>query len=416
MKVSTLSKMGLGVCAAILLILSSCKKEDNTTDPPEPPQNTGWTPTKLVKDNSGFTIRYEGDSTAGGSIPGFNSRIIPLDIFKIGPLLFFSYLHERTLQQGTNYSFYGKLFFPNGTLQNESGYTYPSGGIQKPLSSSYKFLYAKSTSTSFGPYVELIDIKAGTSIYGTYNVGTPRYTYTGDVVHDPTPSTPLQRLGGVWYGSNEFVINKQLRRYEDEHIDQATRQNGMKGGVVEPIFNSPNYIAVFIGRDSVFAFVQDTTATPAGAPTWAAPLNGITGEVQQSFVKISSTGNKIGICFHTDQRYVTTISYDVASNTFTKVLDNTLLTYSGTGTDFDIDEFGNAYYTGYAGNGSNTAGVSIYKLDNTGNSLVGMDNFMITGSVELLKHCAGKVYLALSYYQDASGNQKGPQYMLLQQD
>ncbi len=90
--------------------------------------------------------------------------------------------------------------------------------------------------------------------------------------------------------------------------------------------------------------------------------------------------------------------------------------YSGTETDYDIDEDGNLYYSGYAGAGANTSGVSIYKLTPSGASVVGMDNFMNYGTVDLIKYYHGKVYLAVSIYKDTKGNQVGPKVVFLKQE
>lgn len=63
---------------------------------------------------------------------------------------------------------------------------------------------------------------------------------------------------------------------------------------------------------------------------------------------------------------------------------------------FDLDEGGNLYYAGYAGNGSNENGVSVYKISGNGaTTLVGVDNFLKFGTVAKLKYLYGKLYLAV---------------------
>ena len=81
-------------------------------------------------------------------------------------------------------------------------------------------------------------------------------------------------------------------------------------------------------------------------------------------------------------------------------LNQVTLEYSGTGSDIDLDENGNVFYTGYAGNGTNTSGVSIYKKSNSGTpTLVGNDNLLKSGTVVKLRVLMGKVYIAVTAKQ-----------------
>ena len=89
-------------------------------------------------------------------------------------------------------------------------------------------------------------------------------------------------------------------------------------------------------------------------------------------------------------------TYDAPSNTLTKVLDNAPLSFAGPDSDFDVDELGNAYYTGYAGNGTNQAGVSIYKKSAVAETVVGGDNVLKYGTVVKLKLLNGKVFFVVT--------------------
>jgi len=103
--------------------------------------------------------------------------------------------------------------------------------------------------------------------------------------------------------------------------------------------------------------------------------------------------------FNENAFIINTYRYDFASNTLTQNLSNIALDGTGIGLDYDLDEEGNVYYTGYAGNGSNTDGVSVYKRTALGKELAGSDDFMISGKVVRLKFLNDKVYLAVTASQ-----------------
>jgi len=77
-------------------------------------------------------------------------------------------------------------------------------------------------------------------------------------------------------------------------------------------------------------------------------------------------------------------------------LDGASLLY-GSETDSDIafDEHGNMYYTGYANNGANKQGISIYKISTGSQTLVGSDNFLKFGEVIKIKYLSDIIYLAV---------------------
>ncbi len=92
-----------------------------------------------------------------------------------------------------------------------------------------------------------------------------------------------------------------------------------------------------------------------------------------------------------------TYSYNFNTKAFTKGLEGAILDYSGDGSDIDFDEFGNIYYSGYAANGTNKIGVSIYKKAIDGQTTrIGTDDFLKFGTIVKLKIFMGKVYFALN--------------------
>ena len=98
-----------------------------------------------------------------------------------------------------------------------------------------------------------------------------------------------------------------------------------------------------------------------------------------------------------DTKKYWTYTYNFTTKILAKGQEGILLDYSGEGSDIDFDEFGNIYYSGYAANGSNKVGVSIYKKGIDGQTTrIGADDFLKFGTIIKLKVLMGKVYFALN--------------------
>jgi hypothetical protein len=137
--------------------------------------------------------------------------------------------------------------------------------------------------------------------------------------------------------------------------------------------------------------LQRITGTSVGA--------GLSNDLNiKKFRHYSDDGKVIGLYFQDlDSRKCWTFSFNYVNHTLTQGLQGELLDYSTNNSDIDIDEFGNVFYSGIAGNGNNINGVSIYKKDITGSvSLVGSDNFLKFGEVVKIKHLYGQVYVAVT--------------------
>ena len=117
-----------------------------------------------------------------------------------------------------------------------------------------------------------------------------------------------------------------------------------------------------------------------------------------TFRKYSLDGTTIGLVFKDiNTNTYWSYSYNFTTQIVTKGVENVILDYSSSGSDIDADEFGNIYYSGVAGNGSMTNGVSIYKKEITGSTtVVGNDNFLTFGTISKLKYLYGKVYLVVT--------------------
>lgn len=174
----------------------------------------------------------------------------------------------------------------------------------------------------------------------------------------------------------------------------------------KPSGNPKSIIYAFdLRSDSLIAnFVLDSINGSGFPEQYIEQITGLTvgaGLSNNSSMKkirhYSADGRLFGMFF---QDIVTkkcwTYSFDYTTHTFTKGLENTTLDYSAEGSDIDLDEYGNVYYSGMAGNGSNALGVSIYKKDISGAvTLIGGDNFLKYGEIVQLKYLFGKVYLAV---------------------
>ncbi len=143
------------------------------------------------------------------------------------------------------------------------------------------------------------------------------------------------------------------------------------------------------------SFVE-TPATLVASVPYTPYYPNFTGTAK-TYRHYSKDGKQMGLfVYHPDSQKYYSFTYNFQTKTLQKVLDGVSLTY-GNETDSDIafDEQGNLYYTGYANNGNNKEGVSIYKISTGGNTLVGRDNFLKFGEVVKLKYLLGKMYVAV---------------------
>jgi len=177
--------------------------------------------------------------------------------------------------------------------------------------------------------------------------------------------------------------------------------------VNKPLGQAKSVIYSFdLRSDSLFAnLVFDTVSISTGFTTQyiekitaLAIGSGLSNSSGIKKIRHYSTDGKIfGMLFQDiNTKKCWTYSFDYTTHTFTKGMENASLDYSAAGSDIDLDEYGNVYYSGVAGNGSNASGVSIYKKSISGSStLIGNDNILKYGEVIQLKFLFGKVYLAV---------------------
>ncbi|GEM_PF-1233386 len=112
-------------------------------------------------------------------------------------------------------------------------------------------------------------------------------------------------------------------------------------------------------------------------------------------------------------RKVWTYTYNFVTDQLKSSLNNIALPYSDLGSDMDLDEEGNVYYSGAAGNGTNSTGVTIYKQSAASNTIIGADNFLKFGEIVRLKYLNGKVHMVVT--GNISGYKAWAQLTLLSQ-
>ena len=172
------------------------------------------------------------------------------------------------------------------------------------------------------------------------------------------------------------------------------------------IFTYGQYRTLFVRTDSVIAYTindERTQMTKKAAVTISGMSSTANVETKRHY---SVDGKTLGVLIEDiTQDKFWTFSYNFDTHVLVKGLDGVSLEYSGEGTDFDLDEFGNIYYSGFAGNGSNTNGVSIYKKAINGNvTVIGTDNFLKFGTIMKVKSLDGKIFVAVTGKQTNTSN------------
>lgn len=155
-------------------------------------------------------------------------------------------------------------------------------------------------------------------------------------------------------------------------------------------------VAEYMPTDLPEPTFKETPATLVASVPYTPYYPGFSGTAK-TYRHYSKDGNQMGLfVYHADAKKYYSFTYNFQTKTLQKVLDGVSLTHS-TETDSDIafDEQGNLYYIGYANNGTNKEGISVYKISSGGNTLVGNDNFLKFGEVVKLKYLLGKIYIVV---------------------
>ncbi|WP_026752481.1 hypothetical protein [Sediminibacterium sp. C3] len=155
-------------------------------------------------------------------------------------------------------------------------------------------------------------------------------------------------------------------------------------------------VAEYVPTDLPVPVFKETPATVVASVPYIPYYPSFTGTAK-TYRHYSKDGKQMGLfVYHPDTKKYFSFVYNFQTKELRKVLDGASLLY-GSETDSDIafDEHGNMYYTGYANNGANKQGISIYKISNGSQTLVGSDNFLKFGEVIKIKYLSGIIYLAV---------------------
>lgn len=394
-----------------IIALSACNKKE--TDPvPEPePTKDPIVALDVLNSNSGFTTVFDSAYALGG-VNNQNSIGIYDFTLESNLNLNLAYYTEIATQQSPLRTFY--RYTKN--IGSNQFVSLPSGAGQFPINTN---IFYDKVEHQFFPY---------SNVYANYQYkfgSTNSVVYNGDInasVSSPNPigepdfcfRNPVNNSGvafgyfstltsgsitsiGSTFALRPTGIGSQanINHYKACLHDVYTTSGGTK-----------KYYAIGVTVDSVNVY-QINYLTVGNFIDYSVYTTTLVNSLPTTIANYSTTkrhysadGNTLSFMLTDATNKISTYIYNFASNTLTQNLNQVTLEYSGTGSDIDLDENGNVFYTGYASNGTNTSGVSIYKKSNSGTpTLVGNDNLLKSGTVVKLRVLMGKVYIAVTAKQ-----------------
>lgn len=384
------------VCLAASLAFS-CKKDTVPTPIGEVDKSGS---VNVLKDNSGFTQVYNATglniNLSDFSVEANdNLNIVHFTTTKTQQDDLLGYVRE-TKNLKTNeiiplpqYAFDVKGYSPVAIAGFEKTTQVIFEGF-KPYSNFYAYATNRNGNTTFSNQIALGgDYSAGVSngnpigefalgyYYPSVDVAIGQGYYTSGVVTPSYLYKVVNLLPGVFNnGTNKDLVRSVLESRYAVSTGSASQFD--------------------VNKTSVIAY--ETNANFVNISKKTGEISFITPLTNAKIIRhYSADGKKLVLLIkETVENKFWAVSYDFSTSTLTKLFDKTTLDYGAAGSDVDCDEDGNLYYTGFAGNGQNTIGVSIYKKDKAGvTTLIGLDNFLKFGEVVSLKSLYGKIYFAL---------------------
>jgi len=407
-------KKYLIMAAGLACLLSeSCKKDEPT---PAGGNNTGSTPeaVTVLKDGSGFSqstnVMVKLTEMNSGSVGKLGLYDFNIDNAN---QLNLAYYDEWQSQQDKIKTGYRKAFdfsskkeikVSNETENPLSRQNYVTGALAfmpytaKFVSFSYSDWGSRGYSQGFFGGDISADLPMAPTWQGNYSGGIAYYNVYAE-----------QKLNG---GKHYLLVNLLASSTVLSMYEYLTPAMPPLGSVRpdKPVlanFPEPRHldgqgksVVISVRADSVLAYKINNVMSPAKIYTLTGGLisTGFNKDLTYTFQRhYSADGRKMSmlVCEPVSKKYWT-YTYDFTADVLTQVLDAADLPYAGDGSDIDMDEAGNVYYSGVAGNGSNTNGVSIYKRSRSGVNLVGADNFLKFGEIVKLRYINGKVHLAVT--------------------
>ena len=291
-------------------------------------------------------------------------------------------LHVHAFRPYTN--FYYMALMTYGGPQG-STYIHVSGDA------SYTGLGGVVGQTHLGSF-ENYDLELGYRNMSIYHYPNMVYSFVG-LNPNPNPYllTGLRLLWGGFnnIGPHTFNNGDNFRPlYSETELGKSTLFATTKDNKL--------IVAEYMPSDLPEQSFVETPATLVASVPYTPYYPNFTGTAK-TYRHYSKDGKQMGLfVYHPDSKKYYSFTYNFQTKSLQKVLDGVSLTYGNeTGSDVAFDEQGNLYYTGYANNGNNKEGVSIYKVSPGGSTLVGKDNFLKFGEVVKLKYLLGKMYVAV---------------------
>lgn len=387
----------------VLTLLASCKKEDSATTTPADP-NAAPAEVPVLRDGAGFTQGINmllqvntGVNNSAGSLGVYDFSVDNNN--QLNLLYFTGFQSQQDYLKMSHRAVYNlstkaavTLEDPDKMLANNGKQGYETQVFEfLPYSekvvafTTSGYLPGYYSQAFWGASIPRTDMEMGHSSAGAgytggagfYNV----YTDLGDTKHymtvnlNPASTIPLI-WGNIPYRSPAHALSNLANFPEPRYTNQG----------------DPAIITVC--KDSVVAyrFTYGTSGayTQTGFITPAGFSNSEQYKTQRHY---SKDGTKMAMLVRGETSgHYWTYTYNFTTNTLAAGLSNTDLPYSGVGTDLDLDDDGNIYYTGTSGNGAGK-GVSIYKRSPGSTTLVGTDDFLKFGEVSKLHVINGKVHI-----------------------
>ena len=238
------------------------------------------------------------------------------------------------------------------------------------------------------PRTEL-PVSSTSSIFG-YSGGAGFFNVYTDLRHplgydrhfmtvNPNPALP-----GLLYGNFEYKTPAQQAGYLADFPEPRFRSQGR-----------PVAITVTGNTIQAYKFDYGSPLPTAYTRTAQLPTSGYTTQEYTTQRHYSADGSRMAMLVRGETtKKCWTYSYNFTTDVLTANLSDVDLPYSAAGSDIDLDEDGNVYYTGVAGNGTKN-GVSVYKRTAGGTTVVGTDDFLKFGEVVKLHYLDGKVHMAV---------------------
>jgi len=400
-------KLSVSILAISAICCSSCEKK---TEPDVYDPAASTAPVDVLQANASYSRIYDTAAYLGGA-NGAPSNIGVYDFtIENGNLLHAVLYTSLPTQQSP-------LIIPariSKDLNSGKSVALPAGTGQYPMNLNISY---DKVIRQFFPYSNVFSILVEKNGMGQF-LGDIDATITTGIGNpqgqgDFSFRYPVFNSGGFYgnfsrLGSGSPGIGASFTVFR-AGIGSNANLNYFRVSCLHEVYNNNGtneYFAIGVTADSVqvykinFSFMGDNNNYPVFTADMIQALpTSVPGTLEDRCLRHYSTDGKTLSFMITEMNSNkrSTYVYNFESNTLTQNLNNATLEYSDAGSDIDIDEQGDLYYTAYAGNGSNTGGVSVYKKSGTAAAvLVGSDNILKFGTVVKLKVLMGKVYLAVA--------------------